>query len=87
MRVCLPMLGQSLVEIPHTLWPKKQNIKQQKQYCNKYSKDFKKLHIKKKTTLTNKNFFQRLKKVSKYSEILLLSSSYNLCFRDNVLKS
>ena len=27
-------------KIPHALWPKKQNIKQ-KQYCNKFNKDFK----------------------------------------------
>ena len=28
-------------KIPHTLWPKNQNIKQ-KQFCNKFNKDFKK---------------------------------------------
>ena len=34
--------------IPHALWPKNQNIKQ-KQYCNKFNKDFKNgLHQKKK---------------------------------------
>ena len=27
-------------EIPHASWPKNQNIKQ-KQYCNKFNKDFK----------------------------------------------
>ena len=27
-------------EIPYALWPKNQNIKQ-KQYCNKFNKDFK----------------------------------------------
>ena len=27
-------------KIPHASWPKKQNIKQ-KQYCNKFNKDFK----------------------------------------------
>ena len=27
-------------EIPHTSWPKHQNIKQ-KQHCNKFNKDFK----------------------------------------------
>ena len=27
-------------KIPHALWPKNQNIKQ-KQYCNKFNKDFK----------------------------------------------
>ena len=27
-------------KIPHALWPENQNIKQ-KQYCNKFSKDFK----------------------------------------------
>ena len=30
----------------YTLWPKNQNIKQ-KQYCNKFNKDFKMVHIKK----------------------------------------
>ena len=35
-------------EIPHALWPENQNIKQ-KQYCNKFNKDFKK----KKNTLVN----------------------------------
>ena len=29
------------VKIPHALWPKNQNVKQ-KQYCNKFNKDFKK---------------------------------------------
>ena len=34
-------------KIPHALWPKKnQNIKQ-KQYCNKFNKDFKKKEGKK----------------------------------------
>ena len=28
-------------KIPHALWPKNQNIKQ-KQFCNKFDKDFKK---------------------------------------------
>ena len=28
-------------KIPHATWPKHQNIKQ-KQYCNKFNKDFKK---------------------------------------------
>ena len=27
-------------KIPHALWPKNQNVKQ-KQYCNKFNKDFK----------------------------------------------
>ena len=33
--------------IPHASWPKTQNIKQ-KQYCNKFNKDFKKLSTSKK---------------------------------------
>ena len=38
------------VKIPHSSWPKKQNIKQ-KQYCNKFNKDFKNNpHQKKKKT-------------------------------------
>ena len=28
-------------KIPHASWPKNQNIKKQKQYCNKFNKDFK----------------------------------------------
>ena len=36
------------VKIPHALWPKIQNI-EQKPYCNKFNKDFKKIvYIKKK---------------------------------------
>ena len=34
-------------KFPHTSLPKKQNIKQQ-QYCNRFSKDFKNVHIKRK---------------------------------------
>ena len=30
-----------LTKMPHALWPKNQNVKQ-KQYCNKFNKDFKK---------------------------------------------
>ena len=30
------------VKIPHALWPKKTKHKKQKQYCNKFNKDFKK---------------------------------------------
>ena len=33
-------------KIPHTLQPKTQSIKQ-KQYCNKFNKDLKMVHIKK----------------------------------------
>ena len=34
-------------KLPHASWPKNQNIKQ-KQYCNKFNKDLKKMvHIKK----------------------------------------
>ena len=45
LRLCLPMQGmqvQSLQgnKIPHALWSENQNIKQ-KQYCNKFKKDFK----------------------------------------------
>ena len=41
--------------IPHTSWPKNQNIKQ-KQYCNKFSKDFLKCPPQKKI-LKNKTIF------------------------------
>ena len=40
-------------QIANALWPKNQNIKQ-KQYCNKFNKDFKKLHIKKKKKETHR---------------------------------
>ena len=41
------ILGQG-AKTPHASWPKNQNIKQ-KQYCNKFNEDFKKMvHIKKK---------------------------------------
>ena len=33
-------------QIPHTTWPINKNIKQ-KEYCNKFNKDFKMVHIKK----------------------------------------
>ena len=39
-------------EIPHTLWPKKQNVKQ-KQYCNRFNQDFKNGLHKKKFFLKN----------------------------------
>ena len=39
--------------IPRAWWPKKQNIKQ-KQYCKKFNKDFKMVHIKKKKILKKK---------------------------------
>ena len=39
-------------KITHASQPKTQNIKQ-KQYCNKFNKDFKKVHIKKKKNLKN----------------------------------
>ena len=28
-------------KVPHASWPKNQNIKQQKEYCSKFNKDFK----------------------------------------------
>ena len=45
-------------KIPHAAWPKNQNVKQ-KQYCNKFNKDFKngphqKKNLKKKVTLTQR---------------------------------
>ena len=43
LRLNLPMQAiqvQSLAKIPHALWPVSQNIKE-KQYCNKFNKDFK----------------------------------------------
>ena len=47
LRLCLPNAGGvgsipgQGAKIPHASWPKNQNIKQ-KQYCNKFNKDFKK---------------------------------------------
>ena len=50
-------------KIPHALWPKNQNIKR-KQYCDKFSKDLKKVvHIKQKN-LKNKSFQGPLLEVS-----------------------
>ena len=40
-------------KILHVSWPKNQNIKQ-KQYCKKFSQDFKNDHKKKKKTLKKK---------------------------------
>ena len=37
------ILGQG-TKIPHALQPKKQNLKQQKQYCNKFDKDLSTSH-------------------------------------------
>ena len=43
-----------VAKIPYSLWPKSQNIKQ-KQYCNKFNKDFKNSpHQKKKKKLKKK---------------------------------
>ena len=49
-------------KISHALWPKSQNIKQ-KQYCNKFNKDFKMILIKKslKNNQTNKCNTQKTK--------------------------
>ena len=41
-------------KIPHASWPKNQNIKQ-KQYCNKFNKDFKNGPHEKKKTLKKLN--------------------------------
>ena len=52
LRFCLPMQGVQVqpfsqgAKIPHASWPKKQNIKQ-KQYCNKFKKTLKMVHVKK----------------------------------------
>ena len=41
-------------KIPHASWPKSQNVKQ-KQYCNKFNKDFKNgPHLKKNKSLKKK---------------------------------
>ena len=63
-RLLLPRQGvgvQSLVrvlsKISHNLWPKHQNIKQ-KQYCNKFNKDFKNdPHLKKKKSFEKNKAF------------------------------
>ena len=57
-------------KIPHTLGPKNQNIKQ-KQYCNKFSLNFKMIHIKK--TI--------LKKKSKAGGVML--SDFKLYYKAN----
>ena len=40
LRLRLPMQGVKGAKIPHALWPKNQNVKQ-KQYYNKFNKNFK----------------------------------------------
>ena len=35
------MIAGQRAKIPHALWPKNQNIKKKKRYCNKFNKDFK----------------------------------------------
>ena len=37
---CVGLIPGRGAKIPHAWWPKNQNIKQ-KQYCNKFNKDFK----------------------------------------------
>jgi len=46
--------GAGRVTIPHASQPKPQNIKQ-KQYCNRFSKDFKMIHIKRKKILKKRS--------------------------------
>ena len=64
LRFCLPMQvvnwipGQG-TKIQHALGPKNQNVKQ-KQYCNKFNKDFKKGSISK--TLLKKNLKKKKKR-------------------------
>ena len=51
--------------IPHALWPKNQNIKQ-KQYCNKFNKDFKNGPRQKKNRKKKYWIFQLMKQVNFY---------------------
>ena len=65
-------------KIPHDSWPKKQNIKQ-KQYCNKFDKDFQKMvHIKKKKSLKRKQKFALIH--SSDLNTALRKSFYSKCY-------
>ena len=62
LRLCLPMQGiKGSVPgwgagIPHASWPRSQNV-EQRQCCNKFSKDFEDMvHIKKKKNLEKTKF-------------------------------
>ena len=46
-------------KIPHASWPKNQNIKKKKQYCNKSNKDFKNGPHQKKKILKVKSVLSR----------------------------
>ena len=52
---CSGLIPGQGAEIPYDPWPKNQNVKQ-RQYCNKFNKDFKMIHIK---TILKKKKTQR----------------------------
>ena len=63
------------VKIPHTLWPKNQNT-EQRQYCNKFNRDFKngphqKINRNGSHKKINKNKIEHLKKTLKQNHHLL----------------
>ena len=47
-------------KIPRASWPKNQNKKQEKQYCNKLNKDFKKWSTSNKIFFKNSMFINNL---------------------------
>ena len=67
--VCAGLIPGHRAKIPHASWPKNQNIKQ-KQYCNKFKKDFKKWSTSKK----KKNFDKKRKEENRDSVRLVLKT-------------
>ena len=53
-------------KIPHALWPENQNIKQ-KQYCNKFSKDFRQGPYQKKKKKSHWLYFTEFRTSESYS--------------------
>ena len=75
----IPVRG---AKIPHALWPKNQNIKQ-KQYCNKFNKDFKfGPHQNKKILKKNKD--STYLQIQSHSEVLGVRTSTQRIWRNTV---
>ena len=66
------------VMITHVSGPKNQNIKQ-KQYCNKFNKDFKNYSCQKKKSLKNKTHYLQIKKPHNYLQTLPPTLDFCFC--------